>query len=81
VIQRQYLILETGSNCKPISEEEWDNIVFPGASLVMSALVEQLGLQAMVNQCPKIGCNGFGVTKDRLTFKIWYDIALRYGGN
>jgi hypothetical protein len=75
VLQRQYIILETVLNGKPISEEEWGNMVFPGASLVMSALIEQWGLQVRVDDCPKIGCRGSGGIKDRPNFNTWYEVA------
>ena len=75
MLHRQYFILDADSNGNPISGEEWGNMVFPGTNLVMSALVEQLGTQSRVNQCPRIGCNGLGVTKDRPAFKTWYEIA------
>ncbi|CAO2647556.1 Nn.00g084780.m01.CDS01 [Neocucurbitaria sp. VM-36] len=78
VLQRQYLILDTSPNGSLISEEEWGNMIFPGASLVMSALVEQMGMQEMLNRCPRIGCNGHGVTKDRSAFKACDQCGMEF---
>ncbi|KAF1963531.1 hypothetical protein CC80DRAFT_8189 [Byssothecium circinans] len=44
--------------------------IFPGANLVMSALMEQLGNLERANQCPRVGCTGTGCMQDGPSFRV-----------
>jgi hypothetical protein len=73
VFDKQYSIMDTQRQSTLVSEEDWAMTVFPGATLVMSVLVEMMVAQQMAAaKCPRPTCNGRGNYQDgQKIFLTW----------
>jgi hypothetical protein len=61
VFDKQYSIMDTRGQQTQVNEEDWAVTVFPGATLVMSVLVEMMVAQRMAAaKCPRLTCDGTG---------------------
>jgi len=73
VLTKQYTIMDTRNDDVSIEDDAWGVVVFPGATLVMTVLVEILmANRKTAANCPRLTCTGQGrLQQTQSRFLIW----------